>query len=895
MTVPAPTLRHIAAQVAAIRQKSRNGDAIAIHTTGRWTGALEQQIGGERYCIYQCDSALAIRLALRDPIAAGTVKVVITPLAETDIEADVLLRLTKQKLFTTNPWQIVKSQFQARQVDPRLLPHDWMADLLIGAIPQSGYPPANSGFLDAETVWPLLLRQVGLEPPRPDLGDLLLWASDENAIAQYRQTSAAFQAAAADWLVEMAGAEAKLVLQCVLGCDRPDALPVGLVAQVLCHPAVEHRLDRAIGKIEERFLQGQSLNPSIMGRWGEAATQALQRSDLSSAQRQHLIQRSDDILADVGAADFADLSLTSRRGFALRLSQVAAAISAFLKQPALGTGDRFTDACTTVQAHILADEPTEKPRLARLKMAARLIRWLHQQQNTAAANRPDLEDAIQDYVAAGSFLDWARQRIREGDPQPELSQAYKQLFDRVTELREQQNHRFAQSLKNWLEVGSNRPGLRPIETLLDTLIAPLARQAPVLMVVLDGMSFAVCRELVADLSRHGEWSPLTPEGSPTALLSGLAVVPSLTTTSRTSLFCGQITLGTANTEAKGFAQHPALVKACRAQHPPRLFHKNALEDGKDGTLSADIRAVLEMPQHRVVGVVINAVDDLLDKGGQMNLRWQRDSIKILAALLDAAKFSNRWVILLSDHGHVIDAETTRVHGGVGARWRLPDSPPSPQELQVTGDRVLLPQSPSEPSPSMIAPWSEKLRYTAKKTGYHGGLTPQEMLIPIAVLTAPASKPPNGWTEAPLDTPSWWEEAAIAADFSLDLLGEPPSDPIDFGPLFSQSSAPTPPSDLDWVGQLLRSPLYQAQTQKLGRSTPNPDQTRVLLALFAQNQFQLKFTAIVRHFGVSPSQGWSLLTAVQRLLNIDGYSILTLKQSNLWQLDHLLLQQQFGLK
>ena len=36
---------------------------------------------------------------------------------------------------------------------------------------------------------------------------------------------------------------------------------------------------------------------------------------------------------------------------------------------------------------------------------------------------------------------------------------------------------------------------------------------------------------------------------------------------------------------------------------------------------------------------------------------------------------------------------------------------------------------------LIAPWSERVRYGAKKNGYHGGLTPQEMVIPITVVTS----------------------------------------------------------------------------------------------------------------------------------------------------------------
>src|SRR3970040_1694670 len=50
-----------------------------------------------------------------------------------------------------------------------------------------------------------------------------------------------------------------------------------------------------------------------------------------------------------------------------------------------------------------------------------------------------------------------------------------------------------------------------------------------------------------------------------------------------------------------------------------------------------------------------------------------------------------------------------------------------------------------------------LRYGVKKNGYHGGLTPQEMIIPITVLAAHDAIP-AGWVEGPVGTPAWWNES-----------------------------------------------------------------------------------------------------------------------------------------
>ena len=55
------------------------------------------------------------------------------------------------------------------------------------------------------------------------------------------------------------------------------------------------------------------------------------------------------------------------------------------------------------------------------------------------------------------------------------------------------------------------------------------------------------------------------------------------------------------------------------------------------------------------------------------------------------------------------------------------------EVVLAGKRVLAGDG------RVIAPWTERVRYTTgKSAGYHGGATPQEMLVPAAVF-APAGR------------------------------------------------------------------------------------------------------------------------------------------------------------
>ena len=69
---------------------------IGIRAPGRWTGERMKKDGEETYLIEQCDSPLAIRIALRDDGGPTTTKVLITTLDEKELSDDILVRLAKR-------------------------------------------------------------------------------------------------------------------------------------------------------------------------------------------------------------------------------------------------------------------------------------------------------------------------------------------------------------------------------------------------------------------------------------------------------------------------------------------------------------------------------------------------------------------------------------------------------------------------------------------------------------------------------------------------------------------------------------------------------------------------------------------------------------------------------
>lgn len=890
-----PTFSQIKAQVAAIRKKIPEARTIAIRAKGRWAGEPVLEDGDERYLIRQCDSPLAMRIALREA-GEDVTKVLITGLDDLEIGDDILVRLKPRRLVPLDSWQIVKSLFHARTIDPRITQHGWIAESLMGLVPAEGFPPAAGGFLDAETVWPILLGgTIGLTAKMPDLLAILNWSTVGENVERFRSAPDTFRDAAVQWLDGRAGSSATTVLKCVMANKRPDALPIGLAAGVVFHRQAAGQLEKAAGKMEERFLGSQSPERAIIDGWHTAATEVVRTQLTDPRAKQQLLQRADEILGEVGAHSHAWLSDTSPLGFDQRLAAFGERLSEALPACSPQSVGPLADAREAVLRHDRSAR--ERRRLERVEMAMRLVRWLGTQ--NAASEPQSLEEAASQYLTEGGFLDWARLSLRSGDPVRELSAAYAKLFEQITARREHVSQRFANLLRDWTAAKTTGGELVPVEQMMERVVAPVAAHTRVLVIVIDAMSVAVFRELMADI-RHDEWISLTEGGLPPR--PGLAAIPSVTEASRTSLLCGRLTNGNADAEEKGFSELPALVSECREGHPPRLFHKASLQESDDASLAGEIRKEIGSAHRKIVGVVINAVDDHLLKGEQIDTRWTRDEIKVLPVLLHEARVARRTVILLSDHGHVLDCGAKgRAHEG-GERWRCDEGEPAEYELCVKGARVVIPESKT-----LIAPWTEKVRYGSKKNGYHGGLTPQEMVVPIAVL-CPTDTFPDGWAEAPVDTPSWWEEPTDEPETAErpeprlkpaklevkapDLLFEIEEKVRAVEETAEPTHAEPAP---EWIAALLSSPIFKEQKEIGGRAVPADEVLSRLLAAIDCRGGKITSAALSRAIQYSPMRLRGLLAVAQRVLNIDGYAVLTRDEaSDTVEFDRDLLCKQFDL-
>jgi hypothetical protein len=561
-------------------------------------------------------------------------------------------------------------------------------------------------------------------------------------------------------------------------------------------------------------------------------------------------------------------------GLDARLGDLASALTWWTEQ-------RGADARAAVEKRarrVTAHRFTERDRAEAAAMAARVVRWL----DTDEVTPGDLAAASRRHRDAGGHADWALTALDRVEPHGALSEAYRAVASLGRERRERESQTFAALLRDCGAQPPESGDLVVVEQVLELVAGPVAAGAPTLVVLLDGMSVAVFAELIEDVRRQG-WRPVESTRGPLPL--ALATVPSLTTYSRASLLCGRLTKGDQTAERARFAAHPALRVVSQTDRPPVLFHKAGIPGQ---ALEADVAPLQEAiadPDRRVVGVVVNAIDDLLGKGDQVRPRWTTEFIRPLGWLLGAASAAGRAVVLLSDHGHVLErGGEHRASSEGGHRWRPATGPAGRDEVEIAGLRVLTGGG------RVVVPSSAELRYRPKVAGYHGGATPQEMLAPVAVL---AVEPLEGWEEAPVRRPSWWDsEPAQDAPASRRRRAEPP--PMDQGALFAPPEPMVARAAPEWTARLLASAELERQRRLAGRATLDDAVLQELLLVMDRAGVADVDTLSAR-LDIGPGRVRTIVAAAQRLLNVEGYQVLVLDPTGReLRLDRRLLEEQFGL-
>ena len=883
---------HAATLVAEVLQKVPSAFAVGIRLRGPWTGGESLRVGERDHPVAWCHSVLEMREALseHDPDAAPPL-VLVTPLGDEDLGWDVLVRLAKRRLLEAGSWSLAASLFGANNIDPRLTRQRWIADMLLEHAPSDGYAPVPGGVLDADTAWQQIFgRVLGLPESRPDALSLLQWTAEIGRPATLQKLPAEAQEAVGARIGETAG-ELGMVLWSAIDAGNASLLvPLGLACEVLFPEAQGQtgpELTRAAVRLEN-FLGGSPVEPTVGRAWAAAALRVWEGTE--PERRNALAVAAEELLGELRIDPFVGLSTAMPESLRVREREFAGAADAFLSGDAALHDLRAVAARLTEHRLMTGDAATE--RLRRLQMALRLAAFTDARKRGSPSAVNTLSEAARAYVADTSWVDLARTELLGGERDDALAAAYGRFALAVRDLRESENRTFARLLADWTRSPSAEVGLIPVERILDHVVVPTAAAGPLLVLVLDGMSFVAFRQLERQLGPRG-WQVWT---SPSIRqpVAALAMTPSITAVSRTSLLTGHVASGGSADEKRGFQKHVSLTSVSKSNRPPLLFHKADLSEGSAGSLSATVRDALRDADQRVVGIVMNVLDDALRSSDQLMPVWSVDRIRLLDAILYEARLAGRIIVLASDHGHILDAETDQLPGGEDERWRPHADPIAAEEVVLTGPRVEAATGESR----IVVPWSERVRYVRRKTGYHGGATPQEMLAPIAVLAAWDRDMP-GWSVVADAPPTWWSiEEQIDEAREEHRVTEPPKRKGRLAEvqrsLFAPSEQPTP-AEASWIDELLGSTVFGAQKNMAGRMAPSNEIVRVFLDAIERGHGRARTTGLAAVLHIPEIRMRGVLAGLQRLLNVDGYPIVSVDESgDTVEVQRELLRRQFGI-
>ncbi|HET8643573.1 MAG TPA: BREX-2 system phosphatase PglZ [Pseudonocardiaceae bacterium] len=904
-TATAPVVR---ALLDEARRKNYRHGVLGVRARPQWSGPAQFSHEGVEVTVVACESALAAREALlgRRP---DQWLVVLTDRDESDLGAGVLAHLAWHRLRTPDPWDAVRGRFAASGIDPALVTTAHHRDIAVGllaATPPGGWPPAPGGVLTRGHAMAAVARaHLGFDRAAGPLAwsvqtDVANRVADLRALAGDQLTDAVLA-----WAAEGAAAAAHAVLGLLRSGQARETVPLGLVVGVLGE-ATRSDASRAQtareGLVRLEPLTGGVLPEAASVAWASEAASVVTtllatRAPDQRAAAYRVLARADELLAGAHAAALADGSDVLPSGLTRRLAALAGALRTVPAAPAGGTDpDRplVTAAVLAVverawaqaSSHELADSD---PRVPSFRAAVRLARWLA----LDTTGQPGMRGCLERQRDDDGWVDSAVNDAAAGVADAELGAGLGAVLAAVAVRRRAHDRSFAAALADYTGTGS-AGAVWHLERLLPEVVLPLARQWPVLLLVLDGMSVAVANEVVGGVL---DW-PLDGWGE--ALLPGqprraaaLAVLPTLTDVSRTSLLCGDLRTGQQDVEHRGYAE----VTTAFGVPGAALFHKRPLETIRRGfAVADDVAAAINDGRRRLVTCVLNTIDDALDRSDPGGTDWAGDAVKHLRPLLEVARNADRIVVLTSDHGHIVERRqgVQRPHPGISSgRSRPADPPPGDGEVLVEGERVLLHGGRA------VLAVDEELRYGPLKAGYHGGAAPAEAVVPVITLVAGGVVPDEvDLRLAPPQQPAWWDGPAPAPTKAPQQPVLPPVAASGPPTLFDQvdSEPPAGQARERLAAALVSSPTFAEQRGIAGRVSVSDQQLEGLVAaLVAAPDHRLAPTAAATALGVPALGLRGAVLHAQRLLNVESYPVLRLDSDGATVvLDVPLLCEQFGL-
>lgn len=900
MTVPAdsgapvakePLVRQYASQFLSEARTVSEARVLILRAQPSWDGPESLTVRGRgdaevRVLVRTGVSALAVREAMGER-AGDEYLIVLTDRSDADLGLGIRAHCFNQRVETLTMWVGVEQAFRARQIDSILRRKGWAAEPLVVNAPAGGWPVAPAGVLTRDHALSCLTGAIlGLPARELDPSGILTWTLDAHGTEAFREQTAEVREGLIDWVTETVGPVAGLALRSVAQGRRVDAVTIGIAADVLWSADGGANPDVIAARVRlEQYTGMANLGEPLARALADACRGVLLRmAESRDPSLPGVLARPHAFFADLNYPAGAELSDVLPAGLSARLRYLAETVGGFVAgEVSIATVE---DALGVLISH---ERASGDPATGVARMAVRLSRWLA---CVDSAPLTTLLDAVLRQARSDAWVDWAAADVWNGSTDPQVAAGWSALAVAVRDRRRAHDKNFAALLADATKRDDLSDGLVPVERLIPDVIMPLATgDNRVLLVVVDGMSTAVAAELTDEALRSG-WYEVVPTdaGCRTATL---AVLPTLTKYSRTSLFAGHLMVGQQADEKRIF---PTVSGG------GQVFHKSDLVGPAGEALSALVLAAVSSAD-RVVAVVLNSVDDALSKADPGGTDWTLTSVRHLPALLEVAASAGRTVILTSDHGHVVErgGEALAVTGAE-ARWRPVTSGPvdDTREVLLTGSRVLADDG------SVVAAWVEDVRYAGKQAGYHGGASAAEAVIPVIVLTQqPDSLTDAGWTAAAPQAPQWWNDAVAGASVSVRAIPSAqhrrvqPTAAEKAGQLGFDVEVDTPATVLtvdptaSLVDDLLTSPIYEAQRARYGARAANDDVVRRVVALLISAGGRMHRDSVASAAGIPAPRMTGVLNSLRRQLNVEGYDVLALDPDQVTVLlDLTLLREQF---
>ncbi|WP_338895627.1 BREX-2 system phosphatase PglZ [Streptomyces sp. TG1A-60] len=846
----------------------------------------------------------------RAEAAPGDLLVVTTGVDDDQLGWDLRGHAVHRRTLTVERAEIVAQRFGATGLDVRMYREDWLLQALVDAEPAGrGWPRAAGVLTRDAALRALAVERLGLDHPdisphataeaAVDADVLLAWSRTPAGPRRFAELPDTERGELKKWLGEVAGPAVPVLLTLAETGRGHDAMALGLLGAALRDPAADPDVALAVGglfgKAGPRRGEIGAFTDAVEGtllRWIAEAAQSVDARQKVFA----VLQRADELARDAGLA----AGLTGSRFLVSSFAaELAAVVDGAHRSPAEGEA-----ALAELSGHALAGLFPDRVRVA--EMAVRLARWLRR--GTPAVT--SVATGVREHVADWGWADRALSVLWAGDPggDPAVARSLRDLYEDGRAQRERLDEQFARHLAGWTpNATAQQPGgCLVVENVLDAVVRPLAAAGSPLVIVLDGMSSAVAAQLGEEAEREG-WQEIVPrpdEGTRRTRLAAVSMLPSITRTSRASLLSGAATQGGQSTEVSGFA-------SCwtKRRKDAVLFHKASIGGDAGHFLAPELTSALA--SDAVVGVVLNTIDDALDSGQQgQRTVWSLGDITYLRELLAAARSYARPVVLVADHGHVIDRGRGRLtpaaDGGGSARWR-PDTEAGDGEVVLSGPRVL------EGDGTITAAWHEDIRYAARRAGYHGGASLAETTVPVLVLLPTMQLAPRDWEPLPREqaTPSWWTPATTAPvevpeprPASAAQPARRPAKPTrrQDEELFGADDVVMPealpgaasaPATLG--GSVVASEVYEAQKEYVRKAPEGKVVAAVIDALAAAGgtMSPAALAAAISATGRVRRNIEGFVATVQRLLNVEGYPVLGFVDAgHAVKLDIALLRDQF---